>query len=389
MKKSKIFLYLILFLIITSLLYVYYIYSEPNIIIKWNFNHSENIKNNISYLENIPVVKIKWSGYISWFEHWKLLKQEIKDIVDILNYKILNKNSIKWFLLKTYLLKEAKELYKNIPQIYREEMKWVSDWAWVSYNDILLINTYDDLLNFKWCSSLIIWKTDKNKELIHARNLDYNINFLAWKSVIFNFLDNNFISVWFPWYIGVLTATNNNWITLSSHTSLSLDENKIWTPSWIVYRKIIEESKNIKDVDNILKNSNRTIANNLAISSLFENKLVVFEITSKNVIPRFWSGYVISTNHFESNELKINQISQNSKKRYDYLEKSYKENDNITVEKIEEVMSFYDWSTYWWSSVANKWTVQSVIFLPEKRKLYIAKWKETPVNKGWYIEYNY
>ncbi len=305
-----------------------------------------------------------------------------------MNSKILNKNSLKWFLVYSFILEKSKELDKQIPEIYRQEMKWISIWAWVSYNDILLINVYDDLLNLKWCSSFIVWKSEKSDYLIHARNLDYPIDFLASKKVIFNYLDEKFISVSFPWYIWALSATNSNWITISTHTSSSKYKNIIWLPIWIIYRKIIQESKNILEVENIIKNSSRTISNNLAVSSLNENKMIVFELTSQNYISRIWEKYIVSTNHFESKEF-TSSISKNSKWRYDYLENSFIKNNKLDSEKIKQIMSFYDWNSESWSSVANKWTVQSVIFVPEKRILFIADWLKTPVTTSWYLEYNY
>ncbi len=309
--------------------------------------------------------------------------------MQILNDDILKTYTIKGFLKDTYLLQKAKQLDKFIPQIYREEMRGVADGAGVSYNDILLINTYDDLLYLLGCSSIAVTKNDKNQIFFHTRNLDYPIDILAGKSVIFHYLDKKFISVGFPGYIGALSATNYKGISISSHTSI-VSHNEIGIPTGILYRKIIEEAQNIADVELILNSNKRTIGNNLLVSSLSENKVANFEITASDIVKISNKTHAIATNHFVSNKLsKINKPITNSTKRYNYLESFYKNLNDTNVDKIKQVMSFYDGNEKGWSSIANKGTVQSIIFLPSEKLIYIAKGIKTPVNKEGYVKYDY
>jgi len=378
--------------------YLFYLHSDPIIdVSSLNLNTNAEVEKSkkkidstkIHYLENIPVVYIKDSGYLAGLNHGKLLKQQIQEVVKILNEDILQSHTVKGFLIDSYLLQKLKQLDEYIPQIYREEMKGVAEGAEVSYNDIFLINTYDDLLYLTGCSSIAVSKNDKNQIFFHTRNLDYPIGVLSDKNVIFHYLDKEFISVGFPGYIGALSATNYKGISLSSHTS-TVSENKTGIPTGILYRKIMEESENITEVESILNDNKRTIGNNLVVSSLHENKVATFEITAKNVIKISDQDYAIATNHFVSSELsKINRSTPNSVKRYDYLKNFFQDIKNINVDKIKETMSFYDGNQNDWSSIANKGTVQSVIFLPEQKIIYVAKGIETPVNKDGYVEYDY
>jgi predicted choloylglycine hydrolase len=222
-----------------------------------------------------------------------------------------------------------------------------------------------------------------------TRNLDYPFDVLADKNVIFHYLDKDFVSVGFPGYIGALSATNYSGISLSSHTAAVL-ENQSGIPTGILYRKIIEEAESIMDVELILNKHERTIGNNLVISSLYENKVSTFEITSKKIIEITNKDYAVATNHFVSSELsKINKSSVNSINRRNYLKNFYENLDNTNVDKIKATMSFYGGNEQGWSSIANKGTVQSVIFLPEQKTLYVAKGIETPVNNDGYAKYDY
>ena len=341
------------------------------------------------YVENIPVVYLRNNGYSAGLNHGRLLKQQIQEVIRILNEDVLKIHTIKGFLIDTYLLQKAKQLDNHIPQIYREEMKGIAEGAKVSYNDILLINTYDDLLYLAGCSSIAVSKNNKNQIFFHARNLDYAIDVLSDKNVIFHYLDQKFISVGFPGYIGALSATNYQGISLSSHTS-TVPENEIGIPTGILYRKIMEEAENITDAELILNNYERTIGNNLIVSSLYENEVANFEITAEKVVKIADKYYAIATNHFISPELsKINKATLNSIKRYNYLENFWQNLNDNDVEKIKETMSFYDGNQIGWSSVANQGTVQSVIFLPERKIIYVAKGTETPVNQKGYVEYDY
>lgn len=380
------------FLIITSLIilllsgYIYFLHAEPYIDLP---KKTETIDTSVLHFEeNIPIAYIEGIGYQAGLQHGTLLKSQIQEVISILHSEVLESHTLKGKGVHTYLLYKAKELDKYIPEVYRQEMKGISDGADVSYNDILLINTYDDLLYLAGCSSLAVTQKG-DTPLIHARNLDYGIDLLAGKSVILHYKEQEFISVGFPGYMGVLSGTNFDGISLSTHTSVMKD-NEIGTPSGIIYRQIMEESKTLDEVESILKNAKRTIGNNLIISSALENQTALFEITANNLHRTDNHGFSVATNHFISEKMSsLNNATPNSLKRYHYLFENGESGKNIDAKKMKEIMSFYNGDLRGWSSVANIGTVQSVIFVPEKRIIYVAKGSITPVTQDGYIEYRY
>lgn len=149
-------MYLILAIISISIGYVWSIHSDPfiktsnpNITKEELQKQTLNINTKkIHSLENIPVVYIKKHGYSGGLNHGKLLQQNIHEIVNILHEEILKTKTLSGFFVHTYLLQKAHKLDRHIPQIYREEMKGIADASGVSYNDILLLNTYDDSIIF-------------------------------------------------------------------------------------------------------------------------------------------------------------------------------------------------------------------------------------------------
>jgi predicted choloylglycine hydrolase len=239
------------------------------------------------------------------------------------------------------------------------------------------------------CSSLAAIESPIHPFFFHARNLDYPIEVLAGKNVIFHYKDKKCILVGFPGYIGALTATNYRGLTLSSHTAV-VPSNQKGVPTGILYRMIIENARSIKDVHTILKKNKRTIGNNLMVSSLKENKIALFEITADTVVMTSDNEFLAVTNHFQSEYMSsLYGATTYSKKRKRYLDLFYTKSKTITPDNIMLAMSHFDGGLFDWSTVANKGTVQSVVFFPGKRMLFIAKGTETPVTMGGYVMYDY
>lgn len=171
----------------------------------------------------------------------------------------------------------------------------------------------------------------------------------------------------------MLSATNFSGITLSSHTSSQVYKNKTGIPSGILYRMIIDSADSLLEASAFLKNNPRTMSNNLLVSSLSENSVVVYEITADTVVTRKNGNFIAATNHFVSDDLRPEKISRNSKKRYFTLRDFYETSKNITLQSVQDIMSSYDQNKSGWSALSNNGTVQSVIFLPAEKKCILRK----------------
>ena len=328
--------------------------------------------------------------YQAWVFHWKTLKKEIEEMVSFLKNDMLlwGKDKYLGYPIYSILQNKAKNFIKYIPQENLEEMQWIADWAGVNFNDILLINTYDDMLQIAGCSSMLVpKKTDFNDYFIHTRNLDYPIKILAKHKVVLKY--NSHISVWFPWYIWVLTWVWKKWISLSNHTAYSVNKWDFWIPSWLLYRKVLINSENIEDAKNILEKNKRTIANNLMIWYFKNNTWIIAEFDSKKISYRDFQKkeILVSTNHFRTEELKKVSTSWEGSRYNQYFEKFW-EIKKVDNKKIEKILSHYKKSKYW-ETIANNGTIQSVIMIPELRKIFVANGDNIPVTNGEYVEVNY
>ena len=386
----KTFKYILLFISLLGIsifLYGYYLQKESPEKITNSDECIHSIKEKIG---NITIIRpCTGDGYQKGFEYGELMKNDLEEVVEILNEEVISHNEVKKFLIKTYLLQKAFSLEKFIPEQYIQEMKGIADGANVDYADILLINTYDDLLYLSGCSSLAGTVNETNNDFFHARNLDYPIKFLAGKTVLVE--SENTILIGFPGYIGALTAINKHTgLTLSSHTSFSKDVQK-GMPTGFLYRKIIEEAQNLAESKNILETEKRTIGNNLLVSSLKDNKISLLEFSSNTLAETLSDDFSFITNHFVSDKFLYN-ASPNSVKRYNQLKNFSQYNKKEYVKNlanIQKLFSTYDGNKKGWSSLANIGTVQSIVIFPRLKKIYLAKGEKTPVSDAGYFEFNY
>lgn len=363
---------------------------EPFFLFNEDFSKEHNSAfMNIEELDWIKVLTFgSWSSYKKWYFHWSQLKEEINEMIDFVQNDMLWNDYLLGWPVFSLLQYKVKQFIDYIPREYLEEMKWIADWAGVTFNEILFINTYDDLLQVAACSSMIIpKKKDFSNVLVHARNLDYPIKLLAKNKVVLKYPTH--ISVWFPWYIWVLTWVWKKWISLSSHTAYSTNKWEYWIPSWFLYRKIIEKSSSIEVVQNILKSEKRTIANNLMIWSYKENKWIVAEFDSKKIDFRklIYKNIIVSTNHFRSDIMKSFSTNSEWSRYMDYFNKIINIK-KVNVDRVKEIMSDYK-NTQYWESIANNWTVQSVIMIPQLKKIFVANWESIPVTNWEYIEISF
>jgi predicted choloylglycine hydrolase len=200
---------------------------------------------------------------------------------------------------------------------------------------------------------------------------------------------NSHISVWFPWYIWVLTWISKNWISLSNHTAYSKNKWDFWIPSWLLYRKVLINSKNIDEAKNILETEKRTIANNLMIWDYKNNTWILSEFDNKNIAYRDFDKkeILVSTNHFRTEKMKKVSINKEGSRYKQYFEKMW-ELEKVKVSDLIGILSHYK-KTKYWETIANNWTIQSVIIIPELKKIFVANGENIPVTNGEFVEIEY
>ncbi len=156
---------------------LYYLKLEPEIQIQIENQTKPEITEKLNYQEKqgIKILTLKSeNNYQNGYYHGQKLEKEIKELVNYFKNDMLWKDRYLWWPIYSLLNYKAKKFIPYIPEENIEEMKWIADWANISFNDILLINTYDDLLQISGCSSMIVPKNqDFSENFVHTRNLDY------------------------------------------------------------------------------------------------------------------------------------------------------------------------------------------------------------------------
>ncbi len=359
--------------------------------------------------ESIRVIELRGKPYERGYQHGIALKDEIQyfnnnfeDLVCLFQGKIKGK------IIYRLMLKTAKDFEKKILNSYPEakeffeEMKGISDASHVPYEKILLFNLTDEISTYyvgksmrKSCSSFVFRNKDGN--LIIGRNLDYGvfIDELPLCTIIFKYYPeegNPFISISWPALVGSYTGISDN-LFVSINVSQSRRK-EMGAPEFLLTRKIIQYSNNLDDA---LNNAPYTFQGlNVLISD--KDNAVILEISPKMKRIRDLrdNGFLIATNHYQHPEMLSEQESKLVEempiplKDGSYVQQiDTKEREKIIREKIEKVNNIdVEYAKEILKSVSTRLTLQSIIYLPRERKLFIAQNVKSPVTYGKWEELN-
>lgn len=345
-------------------------------------------------------ITLKGRWYDLWYSHGTQLRYEIKELLKILRQILSNPHKQKhvwWILWSIYrrgvgyitlrwLRRMARRFLSSISLEYLEEMKGVARGAGVSFIDIVVINTYDDLLYLAGCSSVCVITPDQ--QIIHGRNLDYYYPQLLGKDIYMCYQDLWIVSISFPWYIWCLTATNKCGLSLSAHTSVCGDVSR-WLPTGLMYRTILQYATTLSQSRDILTHLPKTVWNNLLVSSSNEKKAFVAEISPQIVCFRELTNNALRcVNHYTDTWLltKQKKAAIGSLTRDWYLQKYFSDVlvvwSLVGLDDIKNILCYDDHNRYGRTSIANWWTIQSVVFDMSNNTLHYAVHDELPVSKG-------
>jgi hypothetical protein len=348
----------------------------------------------------LTIVSLKGTPLEMGLQHGTLLKNEISRIHDhVLGYLSQIKRGV-WGRTVYPLLQLLVWGYNLfIPTEYREELKGIARGAGLSYSSILLINVLDDLGHKMACSCFTVTgaKTKKNT-LIYGRNLDYGVftDLMPSANTIFYYQPSSgfpFVSVAWPAYAGVVTGMSSKKLALGSLTSFSKEKARIGTPSGLLYRKALQYASSLTDFRKSIMNGRRTINNNLLIASTEES--VVLEVSPTRGQLRSQQDDVLTvTNHFQNpfmSELKTFFMAKppGSTLEDELFTEHYSVARNERLQHLcrkgeididEAIAILRD------PKISNAGTVQSLLLIPERLELWVARETTAPVSQGEFIQ---
>jgi hypothetical protein len=298
--------------------------------------------------------------------------------------------------LMWYIGHLAGKMEAFIPEGLREEMHGVAEGSGQSYRFILLMNVLDDVLVNLGCSSLAIERgLSEDGRLVVGRNLDYPLfyDILPRLNTVFKISPDKgrpFVSVAWPGFSAVVTGMNDAGIFIADLTSLSRDKTTKGFPALLLNRTMLQHSDSVDDIASTLGRTRRTVGKNLMAASPFGAR--VFEISAtKMAVREAHGGFLACTNHFEDPDMAPLQggirtppktgLPESyysyafSKERLDKI-RPLSSRGKIGVAEVVSILGA--------EPVANVTTVQSVVFVPETRRILVARRESTPVSLGEY-----
>ncbi|NUU97459.1 C45 family peptidase [Marinitoga sp. 1138] len=382
MKK---FLYSLFIVFFITLLYIVYIFTP----LKYPIKNITTAEYKTEKIGNLKILYLSGEPQDIGYQHGLALRNEINNMEKLLENELKNKTIFEKLIIRYTM----KNYFRKIPKEYKTEMAAIAKGSNTSLDSIFLMNIYDELFNLYGCTNIAVFgKKTKNGEILHGRNLDYFLSDKLWdKNVLFVYQPQNgynFISLTWPGLIGVLSGMNERGISLGSMTSESKYQSSSGIPTGILYRMIMENAKDIKDVEVILKNNKRTIGNNLMIGSKHDKEAVVFEFDSNNLKVRKNDNYIVSTNHFVLLKNK-NGIYKGSISRKNKAENYIKSYNYLTVKNIIEILRDLIANNENDEPICKYETVHSIVFLPISSEFYVAANDGIYASAGRFFHFKY
>ena len=335
----------------------------------------------------IPMVYLTGTPYEIGLAHGKLCKREIeennKDFFDF--YDRLNRDpQADW-------LKLSRQLEKNIPEEYIDEMRGISVGADIEYDKILFINTLSTISMKNGCFAFAFINTDQQIITLRQDDEDKYTDFHK-EMILYIIKPENglgFAAILTPGWVDGETGINEMGITVSQN-NIGIKQ-KIWDviPITILSRYMLQYSKTIDDIEKILNEKN-AYPGRLIFASSKDNASVFEFVNNEKSRINMENGYLVLSNH--ARQIPSKEIGRGSAKRFAKAEKYLNEHiDQMNVEKaIKLVRTPLISRANFWDSfrVHNR---QSYIFSPGTLDFWVAIPTESnnkPASYGSYIGFN-
>lgn len=301
------------------------------------------------------VLLLKGSPFEMGYQHGKLLKEDIKKLVET--------TLIASFVAKPGEIEKAWERNKPfIPERYLEEMKGLAAGSGVPLEKIQLANSFSELFH---CSGIVLFgKATKNGEMYHARILDYmTAAGFQDHAVVMIFQPDggysSFITAGFAGLLGSVTGMNDKQIAIGEMGGGGVGK---WdgTPMMFLFRRALEESSGLEEAVDVFQNNPRTCEYYYAISDGKITDGRALHCTTDNVeILKPGDDYPLLPDPFLPDTLLVT-----GEDRYPILRKKVEENyGSIDLEKFIEIMK---------RPVSMQGNLHNAIFIPNKLKMYLA-----------------
>lgn len=296
---------------------------------------------------------------------------------------------------------------RHIPDEYLQELKGmiraVSKGESENIDDFIMANAIQDLGLTMGCSIVSTWgDSTKDGELLVGRNLDHLGFYEMAKYQYLAFYDpekgNKFVTLNYPANIGLMQGMNDKGLVVAmTYSMVGKEETTInGMPYIIMLRHVLQYATNIDEAINMIKETPRTVGLNIMVASAKDKRAVVLETSASRLKVRRDKNYIYATNRYRTDYMK--QFQEGSWIHSELRDKRFKELLNIGNGKIDyrdviEMMrdKFAKNSPErkgFVAGIENAGTMASLVFRPEKLKLYVSNLSQMPAPEGEYVGFD-
>ena len=278
----------------------------------------------------------------------------------------------------------APKLVPFIPPEHLAELRAFAAAAGEAEEDVLLTNTFLDLLGAAQCSVAIATGEATGGTTLFARNLDFPSYNVAHKAALVTVYHpaarerHSFAAVGWPGMFGALSGMNDAGVCVATLVSFSEKGVQPGMPYAMMYRQALDRCATADEVVRLVKATPRTCANNLAVADAKGGALVI-EFTPKAVAVReAKDGVVLVTNHFRS---LAPAPSTPPCERFEELQRRTRQaHGHIGSAELKAMLKAVQMT----EPKDRSTTLQSMIFEPATRRLHLAIGR-LPAPEGEYV----
>jgi isopenicillin-N N-acyltransferase like protein len=320
---------------------------------------------------SVPIAEFGGDPNQIGVEHGERFRAQINELYN--NYLLVQLQGPN--LVQARLAAASFEIFMS-PQ-NRAEIQGLAQGAGLNVYDAALAQCFLDLLPVTGCSTISLPASASPDGVARfGRNLDFDsMNILDKKTVVIVYHPEGkyqFATIGWPGMIGAVSGMNKYGLCLANMEVPRGFRPPMATPYTLLYRDVLEQCRTVDEAVALLKRSGRQSANNLMLMDAAGNRAVA-EIRPESVTVRWGrtDESLISTNHQRGLDFDTPGYCW----RYDALHgESAKEMGKIDLPRLEQMLSTVV------QGEGGKMTLESMIFEPANRVVYLATGADAPAN---------
>lgn len=318
----------------------------------------------------VPIIVLSGTASDIGRQHGQALGASIRALHDSYFQRYFKNPGQRWLALGV-----AQTFDPRLSPEHHAELAALAADAGIDTRQLLLAQCFLDLTPMTACSTIALPAGAAPDGVARfGRNLDFpGFNIADKQTVVLVYRPEGryqFAAISWPGLLGVLSGMNEHGLAIANMEVARYPRAASGMPYTLLYRTVLERCRTVDEAIALLKNTPRQSANNLMLMDASGDRAVA-EITPEGVTVRRASGSqaLISTNHQRGAS---NADSPGRCTRYDRLHDAARDTFGlIDCNAVEQMLANV--------AQGNK-TLQSMVFEPSTRVIYLATGKNAPTN---------